>query len=145
LSYLKSNKGFTLVEVIASVVIMGIILLSLFYFFVNSNKASVQNNEKLAMINIANASLERLKIASTSDKMDEEFSGYTITITRTMCPGQPNIDLAKLPQANYIDRTKTSCTQEYIDTGLLDVAVTVQSKTTNAQTTVEGFVSNAKK
>lgn len=97
------------------------------------------------MINIANAALERLKIASSSDIMDEQFNGYTITIHRTKCNGQTNLDFAKLPQANYIDEPAKSCTADYIATGLLDVAVTVTSSTTNAKTTVEGFVSNAKK
>lgn len=59
---LERQKGFTLVEVIAALVIISIILLSFFPLLITSKKTSVMNVDKLVMIQLAEASLERLKL-----------------------------------------------------------------------------------
>lgn len=56
------DDGFTLVEVVAGIVIITIILLSSYQMLIQSNKAANDNNEKLAVIHLADATLERLKI-----------------------------------------------------------------------------------
>ena len=61
----NNQKGFSLIEVIASIVIISIVLLSFFQLFVQSNKTAAANNEKLVVINLADAQLERLKLDHT--------------------------------------------------------------------------------
>lgn len=55
------NKGFTLVELLISVVILSIVSLSFFSFFIQANQYSVKNNEKLVAINIARATIEKMQ------------------------------------------------------------------------------------
>ena len=57
-----NQRGLTLVEVLASLVIISIVLLSFFQLFINTSVNTVKNNEKLVMIYLAEAELERLKI-----------------------------------------------------------------------------------
>lgn len=56
-----TQNGFTLVETLASIVLLVIILLSFTQLFVQTNKAANINNEKLVVINLADGILEGLK------------------------------------------------------------------------------------
>ena len=51
--FLKEERGVSLVEVVASIVLVTIILLSFFGFFVNSAKHTKFNEDKLTSIEIA--------------------------------------------------------------------------------------------
>lgn len=59
---MQNEKGFSLVEVVASLVIISIVLLSLLPFFINAKTISQSNMERLVVINLADATMERLKI-----------------------------------------------------------------------------------
>lgn len=59
-----NERGLTLVEVIASIVIIAIVLLSMAQLVIQSNKTTAINNEKLVVIDLAEAVLERLKAES---------------------------------------------------------------------------------
>lgn len=61
---LKEERGFSLIEVVAAIVIIGIVLLSFSQLFIQSNKIAHKNNEKLTTINLADAMLVRLKSES---------------------------------------------------------------------------------
>lgn len=61
---MKRENGFTLVEVVASLVIIGIVLLSVGQLMIQSNKAASTNNEKLVAIDLADTILQRLKAES---------------------------------------------------------------------------------
>lgn len=52
---MKNEKRFTLVEVLASHVIITIILLSFFQIFISNNKYANANIEKLVIVNLADA------------------------------------------------------------------------------------------
>lgn len=58
---LKSEQGISLIEVIASIVIVTIVLISFAQLFVQSSKTAAYNNEKLVTINLADAALVKLK------------------------------------------------------------------------------------
>lgn len=61
-AYMKWNeKGLTLVEVLASLAIITVVLLSVAQLVIQSNKTNSFNNEKLVIIDLADAILERLK------------------------------------------------------------------------------------
>lgn len=57
-----NNKGFSLVEVLASLVIISIVLVSFMALFTNTNRIAVNNSEKLVVVNLADSYLERVKI-----------------------------------------------------------------------------------
>jgi prepilin-type N-terminal cleavage/methylation domain-containing protein len=57
-----SNKGFTLLEVLVSLVILSIIILTFANFFLLSNKTAVSNNDDLVAVNLAKATLEKIQI-----------------------------------------------------------------------------------
>lgn len=59
---MNSEKGFTLVEVLAGTVILSIILVSTAQLMIQSNKTAEINKEQLTVIHLTNAMLERLKI-----------------------------------------------------------------------------------
>lgn len=61
---ITKERGFTLIEVVASIVIIGIVLISFSQLFIQSNKTAVYNNEKLVTINLADATLTKLKAES---------------------------------------------------------------------------------
>lgn len=67
----KKESGFTLIEVVASIVIITIILLSFSQLFIQSNKTAAYNNEKLVAINMAEAELERLKMSPFSEHLPQ--------------------------------------------------------------------------
>ena len=54
----KSERGFTLVEVLASVVIISIVLIGVVNLLIFTNKTAVSNNDKLVAINLAKASID---------------------------------------------------------------------------------------
>ena len=61
---IKKESGFTLIEIIASIVIITLVLLSFSQLFIQSSKTAAHNNEKLVTINLADAALVKLKSES---------------------------------------------------------------------------------
>ena len=59
---MKNQRGLTLIEVLGSLVIISIVLFSFFQLIINSSSSATRNNEKLVMIYLAEAELERLKL-----------------------------------------------------------------------------------
>lgn len=59
---LKNNQAFTLIEVLASITILGIILSIFLSFFFNSMLFSVKTEDKLTAINYADTALNNVKI-----------------------------------------------------------------------------------
>lgn len=58
---MRNNHGFTLVEILASIVILALLATVFFQMFIFSQKTTTGNQEKLVAINIAQGVLERLK------------------------------------------------------------------------------------
>lgn len=86
-----NNKGFTLVEVLVSIVILSIILLTFSNLFVFSNKTSVSNNEKLVAVHLAKATLERIKLDPYSYIKHPSTAGINyetnaVTFSKDNCP-----------------------------------------------------------
>lgn len=57
-----NNQGFTLMEVLASITLLSIIVLTFLQLFAFTNKVAVENNNKLVAVHLAKAMLERVKI-----------------------------------------------------------------------------------
>ena len=69
----KTEDGFTLIEVLAAMVILTMLIIGSLGLFNFTQKASVSNNEKFVAVNIAKATIERMKISPTDfyDPKDE--------------------------------------------------------------------------
>lgn len=78
----KHEEGFTLVEILASVVIISIILIGVFNFIIFSNKTAATNNEKLVAIHLAKSTMERIKVAmeehNKQKKAPEDFPYFDL-------------------------------------------------------------------
>ncbi|MGI2326457.1 type IV pilus modification PilV family protein [Planococcus sp. YIM B11945] len=146
---MKNEQGFTLVEVLASLVIISILLMSFMAVFANTNKAAVHNSEKLVVINLADAYLERIQ-ASPS-----EFLGaLPPTLTTSACqplesgkkckviPVTPAPTPINGKSYNVIVKVKQSDPDKTLS--LLEVVVTVEAVKSKVSSSVEGYVSYGK-
>ena len=128
-----NEKGFSLIEVIASIVIISIVLLSFFQLFIQSNNTAVANNEKLVVINLADAQLERLKLNYSSltdiDKLTS-LNKKTYEITPIV-----------LNSKTYNTQVLASVTTEEKNLGLVNIVVTVTAPNGKTKSSVEGYVS----
>ncbi len=57
---MKNEGGFTLIEILAGIFILGIVLTVFFQFFIFSQKTTTNNKEQLVTLNIAETVLERI-------------------------------------------------------------------------------------
>ncbi len=89
ITLLKNNKGFSLIEVIASVLIITIILLSFFSLLIQTKKTEVRSNETVVATYIAQAVMEEIYYLSTT--MDYAQNNETIK------------NLKKLPEKYFED------------------------------------------
>lgn len=65
---IKNENGISLIELVASMAIVSLLLISFSQLFIQANKASVHNNEKLVTINLADASLAKLQSETFTKK-----------------------------------------------------------------------------
>lgn len=126
----KNEKGLTLVEVLAALVILSIVLMSFTALFANTNRMAVSNNEKLVVINLADAYLERAKI-TPSDYIDV----------------YPPTKLIESKQKPPFFMTMNNKTYEVLvkikkdaSLPLLNIVVTVKAVDSNISSSVEGVV-----
>lgn len=79
----KHEEGFTLVEILASIVIISIILMGVFNFIIFSNKTAATNNEKLVATHLAKSTMERIKVAmeehNRHKRQPEDFPYFDLT------------------------------------------------------------------
>ena len=139
---LKEERGFTLIEVVAAIVIIGIVLIGFSPLFFHSNKIATFNNEKLVVINLANAELERLKLTPEGDifgtgdnkfkKPGDTFINYTEkTITKN----------TTINAAKYEVKVTANQQKEEYDAKLLNIQIQVTGPNSNSKSTVEGYLS----
>lgn len=130
----KKESGFTLIEVVASIVIITIILLSFSQLFIQSNKTAAYNNEKLVAINMAEAELERLKMSPLSEHLPQIDSTKVYNF-------ETNSDIEKLLYSggeSYYLNIKATQNSDEKNNKLINIVVKVKYK--NSQSTVEGYI-----
>ncbi|MBO1911748.1 prepilin-type N-terminal cleavage/methylation domain-containing protein [Sporosarcina sp. 6E9] len=134
---MENEKGFSLIEVIASILLLTIVLTSFFTFFIQTNKAAVTNNEKLVVINLADAVLERLKLDPTLDEPE-----YAEKLVNTLNTGNPFIfDLEEMNGKDYNASIKVTQDVDEASIKLFNVIVTVTAQNGHTKSSVEGYVS----
>lgn len=145
---MKNNqKGFSLIEVIASIVIISIVLLSFFQLFIQTNKTAVANNEKLVVINLADAALERIKVTPikedptiinvndyfNNNSADPNIYPKSMILNNT----KYNINYLASQSSNTLKNAKYS----EKDLNLIKVVVTVTAENRKTKSSSEGYVS----
>jgi len=160
---MKDEKGFTLIEVLASLVIISIVLMSFMAIFSNTNALAVSNSEKLVVINLADAHLERVKVDPKGTlNFTDESKNLIEELGMTSCAMQdPKPDiiqqcknkeiiiddinnksykvLFKFSQTLDRNSSDTRINTEK-DISLLNVVVTVTAVQSNISSSVEGYI-----
>lgn len=146
----KNEKGISLIEVVASVVIITIVLISFAQLFIQSNKTAAYNNEKLVTINLADAALAKLKSETfTKNSANSNVNDYFVDNK------EPNATKKKPPLSiemngksysvsyNATQSTKkvTNSNNSEKDLNLIKVVVTVTGPNGKIKGSSEGYVS----
>ena len=127
---IKKESGFTLIEIIASIVIITLVLLSFSQLFIQSSKTAAHNNEKLVLINLADAELERVR--------NDPFTLFTKPLTSPISTTKTKSLL--LNGQNYNVTINAYQSQDEFNMEIFNVLVTVGSNNSNSKTSVEGYV-----
>ncbi|MCJ1908635.1 type IV pilus modification PilV family protein [Planococcus ruber] len=89
---LNSQKGLTLVEILAATVILGIVLISFMSFFAQSAKFTVHNSEKLTAVEVAEDVMGEIRQGKTAIPHNK-YKNFEISVT--VASGPANTKLAK--------------------------------------------------
>ncbi|GGA82064.1 type IV pilus modification PilV family protein [Ornithinibacillus halotolerans] len=140
-AFSRKEGGFTLVEVLASLVIISIILIGTFNLIVFTNEAAVSNNHRLVAINLATATLERIKVVPSSYFTMPTEENFYQTFNKDNCE-EAKCDMYStlLNDKNYLLILDVSQTTEEKAMGLLEVIVTIELPEENIRHKVEGYV-----
>jgi len=117
----SSEKGFTLIEVVASLVIISIILLGAYGLLIFSNETAQSNNDKLVAINVGKATIERIKIDPNSYFGNIRNyvleNGFSVTLTSENCMPENCEELYQLiiNDKNYDIAVTISQSEEAVD------------------------------
>lgn len=135
----QNEKGFTLVEVIASLVIITIVLLSIAQLVIQSNKTTSINNEKLVVIDLAEAVLERLEdeshivkeaiesAANPNSEIEIPLHSINFSNLSTETIGGKEYYLIKMNNGTYqVNAYTKKCSTEISDLNLKPVTVKVK-------------------
>lgn len=147
---LRKEQGVTLIEVLASIVIISIILMGVFSLLIFTNKSAVSNNSKLVSINLAKATIERMKVAPEEfmdmDEIKVKPVPFEEVFNKDNCKPKPNCE--NLYEHNVNNQTydveiTVNQTPEEKDLKLVNIVVTISLEKRNINSIVEGYVNYA--
>jgi prepilin-type N-terminal cleavage/methylation domain-containing protein len=107
---LKNEKGLTLIELLASIVILSIILLSFMTFFTNSFKYNAVSSDKINTTNIAREVQEDFKVNTVKNQELKKLireSRDLPTVTTIPKNSYPELNLSKDIKKNGLTLTLT--------------------------------------
>lgn len=143
----ESEKGFTLVELLVSVVIISIIFFGVFQLFTFSAKTATSNETKLVTTHLAKATIERIKVDYESFFPPEEIKcseNEKFIYSKQNCAqtGSINCDRYEfiVNDILYDVEVKVSQNNDEQNLNLLNVVVTVEQPDKNINSKVEGYV-----
>lgn len=158
------EEGFTLIEVLAALIILSIVFIAATSFFSQSLSFTKKNEHKTVTVNLARNALVYLEKQSFTEMKQELAAHATIAceLTSAACayPNMPSLDPAVLkqvlnPVVNGIQYNVTVTYQDQLHNGLeaavqpylLPVEVNVykveQSITSASMTRLEGYITDA--
>ena len=128
-----NEKGFSLLEILGSLVILTIIFLSFFQIFINSNKIATVNNEKLVMIYLADANLERVKLNPFEHlpKIDPKSTSLYM---------ESKAHTISLNDKEYTVILNTTQNLKEKELNMFNIEVKVTTNTNKSSSSVEGYV-----
>ncbi|AIY05107.1 hypothetical protein Plano_1142 [Planococcus sp. PAMC 21323] len=91
---IQNERGISLVEILAAVVILGIVLVSVMTFFTQSAKFTAHNSEKLTNIQVAEEVVAEARVGKYQNNITFKKDGYDIIIN--ISPGPEKLKLAKI-------------------------------------------------
>lgn len=138
---IKEETGFSLIEVVASVVIISIALLSCIQLIIHTNKTADLNNDKLVAINLADGILEKLKATTiTQDTSITNVNDYFHSEPTTMSINGRDYTISySASQSTTQPSSSAAYTEEQLN--LIKVVVTVTSPNGKTKGSSEGYVS----
>lgn len=141
---MNNQKGFSLIEVLAALVIITIILLSFIQVFIQTNKTSHYNNERLVIINLADATIERLKVSNFVKKKNTNLSDLSdLSDYFTSQPSSININgktyTIKI-NASQSNDVPSNATYSEANLDFVKVVVTVSAANNKMKGVSEGYV-----
>jgi prepilin-type N-terminal cleavage/methylation domain-containing protein len=149
------NKGFTLIEVLASIVLLSILILTFSNSFVFSNRTAVSNNDNLAAVNLAKATLEKIKndpymYINDPKTGNIDYENNPITFNINNCPinNRPCQNLFSVTINNKTYNISITASQNAAkgDKNLNLINVLVQVNSVNStpiiSSKIEGYISN---
>ncbi|MGE7997409.1 type IV pilus modification PilV family protein [Lysinibacillus sp. NPDC093190] len=136
---IKSQRGFSLIEVVASLVLISIILLSFAQIFISTNKTATVNTEKLVTVNLADAVLAKLKSEPLPKIATSDLNQYFIGKSKSMGLNDKTYTITYTPSQNSTKYANSNFTEK--DLNLIKVVVTVTSPNGKTKGSSEGYVS----
>lgn len=131
---IKKESGFTLIEIVASIAIITIVLLSFFQLFIQSNKTAHYNNEKLVLINLADGQLERTQALSFNST--NSLNTYITSVNGTPLPLNDKYYKITIENKPYeVDGIERQSDADY---KLIHLSVTASIN--NSKSVAEGYV-----
>lgn len=150
-----NEKGFTLVELLASIVILSVIFVGVFQLFTFTTKTATMNNTKLVTSHLAKATIERIKVDYESFFLPENFKPEN---TKDNCESIGNVNCdnyqfkvndslynvtVKVSQSDTDEEVEVNGVMKSVNEkalNLINVVVTVNRADTKINSTVEGYV-----
>ena len=138
----STQKGFTLVEVLASIVIISVVLVGVAQLMLFTNKTAVSNNSKLVTTHLAKATMERIKIEPEAYFPFSNVTSEKKEYTKNNC--HPT-DCEQLYEFYVNDQTydvtvQVSQNEEESELDLINVFVKVKQTNKSTESCVEGYV-----
>lgn len=137
---MKNEEGFTLVEVLASLVIISIVLMSFMALFGNTNRLAVTNSEKLVVINLADAYLERVKVTPNKFITFEDLKNNCSNVEKGWKEKESFI--YPINMKDYEVKVKATQDSNECKLALINVVVEVTAVNSRISSKVEGYVTD---
>jgi|SRR5699024_2860382 len=138
------ERGFTLVELLASVIILSIIIIGIFQMFIFSTKTASSNETKLVTTHLAKATIERVKVDAESFFPFNEVEKEEKSISNANCHELNGVDCdlfnMKVNDLEYEVELRVSQDEDEATLNLINVIVTVKQTDTNLSSKLEGYV-----
>lgn len=83
---IRNNKGLTLVEILAALVVLGIVLVSFMSFFTQSAKFTAHNDEKLTAVQVAEEIVAEVRQGDFPEDVNFDRYHYAVDIKITEGP-----------------------------------------------------------
>lgn len=144
---MKNNQGFTLVEILTSILLLCIVGGAFFQFFILSQKTTTESKEKLVAVNLAQSVLEQIKTKEyieIPDLKDIEVNDFPKVYTIDNACSSNNqdcIDRYKktINNSTYFIEIEVNVNQD-ADLPLLEITVNVFNENSKQESSVKGLI-----